>query len=730
MSIPVTNCPIELAALAGLYGVHTTYLDVRHETQTASPETLQAVLCALGVPLDSLSDASSLIGERRTQLAQQAIEPVIVAWNGKAPAIDVSLPAAHSGQELRCRLRSEDGAETAVTARQRVVSADELTDDEFMRRLAQSDGVPPGRRSLAAPGFVTVELAIEREMEPGDHVLTVETPGAVLTTCIISAPDRAFENPDVSPRRWGCFLPLYALHTGRDWGSGDFHDLANLRRWVRGLGGEMTATLPLLAAFLDEPCDPSPYAPASRLFWNEFYVAPEKTPEFGQCEAAQRLFSAADFQASLSDLRAMEYVDYRAVMSRKRQVLSLLAGQFFTHGSSRFPDYEQFAQSRPRLRDYAEFRATCERRRENWQRWPDRMRDGQLSHGDYDEAAAAYHCYVQWIANEQLGQLSSGGEGIDLDLPLGVRLDGYDVWRNRDAYASDAAAGAPPDAFFTKGQNWGFAPLHPDGIRRDRYRHVREFLTHHMERASTLRLDHVMNLRRLYWIPHGFAASEGVYVRYPMDELLAVLCLESHRHRTMLVGENLGTVPPEVNEAMDRRGLRTMFVVQYESGSKTAEPLKQAPESCVASLNTHDMPTFAAWWGGEDIADRHDLGLLTEQDMQVEHDGRAELRQRLADALLRAGWILADDHAQAAPANAGPVIRGLLRYLAASPAEMVLVNLEDLWQETRPQNIPGTHLERPNWRRKTRMPFEEFRELDEVQACLAEIDRLRRTEAP
>ena len=730
MSVQVADLPVELSALAGVFGVHTTYLDVRRRTQTASIETLQAVLCALGVPWDSLSDARRLIDERRRQVARQGIEPVIVAWNGALPALVITVPIENADEKLRCVVRHERGGEEVVAHRQSVVSADSLEVSEFIANTARGSATVTGRRGLSMPGFVTLELSFETTVDYGFHELVVETTAGLLRTCLISAPGKAFEDSSRKPRRWGCFLPLYALRSARDWGSGDFQDLAELRYWVREIGGEMTATLPLLSAYLDDPCDPSPYAPASRLFWNEFYVAPELTPEFADCEPARRLFGSTDFQAAIADLRASDYVDYRGVMSRKRQVLSLLAEHFIAQRPPRFGEYEQFARQRPKLRDYAEFRATYERRREAWQQWPERLRSGELSPDDYDESTARYHCFVQWLASEQLGQLAKDGEGIDLDLPLGVRQDGYDVWRNRHSYAADAAAGAPPDAFFTKGQNWGFAPLHPEGIRTDGYRHVREFLTNHMARASTLRLDHVMSLRRLYWIPQGFAADQGAYVRYPMDELLAVLCLESHRHRTMLVGENLGTVPPEVNEAMTQRGLRKMFVVQYEAGAKSAGPLKEAPESCVASLNTHDMPTFAAWWAADDVADRHDLGLLAKDDVTLEQQGRAELRRRLVDALGRGGWLQtieqkSADTASPEPAEAGQVIRGLLRYLAASPAEMVLVNLEDLWQETRPQNIPGTHLERPNWRRKTRFTFEEFRDLPEVKDCLREMDRLR-----
>jgi 4-alpha-glucanotransferase len=331
------------------------------------------------------------------------------------------------------------------------------------------------------------------------------------------------------------------------------------------------------------------------------------------------------------------------------------------------------------------------------------MRDGHLRAGDFAEAARRYQMFVQWLAQEQMDAVLAAcrerGVKFHLDLPLGVNPDGYDVWRERDSFARGASVGAPPDAFFTKGQDWGFPPLHPPRVREGGYRYVIDYLRFQMRHTGLLRLDHVMGLHRLWWVPRGASAADGAYVSYNADELYAILSLESHRHQTMLVGENLGTVPPAVNGSMKRHGIRKMFVLQYETHPDAKQTLREPPRDCVASLNTHDMPMWAAHWKGLDIADRRKLGLMTSEQARAERKRRAQLRAALVKFLRRKRLLTGRP-------NARTVLHALLTFLGRSRAELVLVNLEDLWLETRPQNTPGTCTERVNWRRKAKLPIE------------------------
>jgi len=640
-------------------GILTEFVDNAGVRRSPAVETLRALVPLLEV-----------------ETKREAVPPVIVCWDGKPKRVVIAADSAPAEVTL---VSTEPGG-TARAA-------------SGMKNRLAARGALPGRARIRLPSlpFGYYELRVRwREHE---------------SSClVISAPTRAYEVPRV--RAWGVFAPMYGARSKESWGAGTFSDW---RRLCASLDdapcaallvprtSKAVATLPLLGAFLDEwKCDASPYSPVTRLFWNEFYLDVTRAPELAASRAAQRLVNTTKFQNQIAALRADELVDYRAEMSLKRQVLEVLAAEFFCHDSPRRTAFEAFRKSRTELERYAAFRAACERQQKSWSAWPARLRRGGLRPSDYDAGAKRYHLFVQWLAQEQMEAVLATCRAHDvkfcLDLPLGVDADGFDVWANQELFVCGASVGAPPDAFFTKGQNWGFPPLHPWHVRASGYRYVIDFLRFQMRHTELLRLDHVMALHRLWWIPRGASAAEGAYVRYPPEELYAILCLESHRHRTMLVGENLGTVPPEVNESMRRHGLRTTYVVQYEAQPR-ARALRPPPRECVASLNTHDMPMWAAFWRGLDIPDRQQLGLLTPAQVREERKRRAALRSAL-EKFLRRKKILTG---KATPRF---VLHALLKFLARSRAEVVLVNLEDLWLETRPQNTPGTSTERVNWRRK------------------------------
>jgi len=376
------------------------------------------------------------------------------------------------------------------------------------------------------------------------------------------------------------------------------------------------------------------------------------------------------------------------------------------------------------VESYARFRATHEKLRTPWQSWPQPLREGILNEGDYDEQARRYHLYGQWLANQQIQALSKSArrENLQLyfDLPLGVHPNGYDVWHERSLFVPHLSAGAPPDAVFTKGQNWEFPPLHPERIREQGYHYTIAYLRHHLQHAGILRIDHVMGLHRLFCIPNGMEASEGTYIRYRDEELYAILALESHRNQAILVGEDLGTVPTYVRSKMAHHKVHRMYVVQYELASNSVRTLPPVPHNVVASLNTHDMYPFASFWHGLDIEDRLALGLLDKRDAELERKARRSTKRATVRFLQNEGLL------KRRATDTKAVLRASLAFLSGSRARIVVVNLEDLWLETQPQNVPGTGEERPNWRRKARYSFEAFCQLPEVNDILREIDRLRK----
>ena len=501
------------------------------------------------------------------------------------------------------------------------------------------------------------------------------------------------------------FVPVYALHSQQNPNAGDMTDFESFIDWMGSLGGTVAATLPLLAAFLDEPFESSPYKPASRLFWNEFYIDFTRIPEFSASAEAKRLAEERP--------RRTKFVDYRGVMAWKRRVLEELARTFFSDAKpERLHAFGNFVREHRGVEDYARFRAVTDRSRKGWNSWPGRLRDGNIGPEDYDENTKHYHLYVQWIVQEQLDSLSkkagSREQMLYLDLPLGLHPDGYDIWRNREFFVRGVTAGAPPDLMFTKGQNWEFPPMHPEAMRLNRYQYFIAYIRNHFRYARLLRIDHVMGLHRLYWIPEELSGDKGVYVEYPAEELYAILSLESHRRQAGIVGENLGIVPPAVNRALARHNIAQMYIVQYEIVGDPKNPrLRPAPAKSVASLNTHDMPPFRSFFDGKDIDDRLDLGFLNSQTVRIERKQRAVQREILKNFL--------QERARA------KVFREITRFLADSMASIVLVNVEDLWEEVLPQNVPATTKERPNWRRRVRPSIEEMRKRTELAELLSDV---------
>jgi 4-alpha-glucanotransferase len=692
-----------LAKLAGLYGVQTAYYGVDKCRRQASPEALLLVLRGLGAPVETIDDVSDAIRERQVELWKRSLEPVTVTWDGGPLSVELRLPSALGDSSPNCMIELEGAGSQGISC--------ELK-SKRPKQVSEVEGET----------YLTKELTLDAKLPPGYHKITLDIGGRILESTIISAPRNAYSD-EVAGRAWGGFIPLYALHTQRSWGAGDFFDLEAFMDRIAKQGGRVVGTLPLLASYLDEPFDPSPYSPASRLFWNEFYIDVERLPELKHCPKARALLQSEETQRELEELRSSPLVDYRRQMALKRKILEELARSFFANGSERRASFEAFLKERPLAQDYARFRAVGEMKRLPWPEWPEKAKGGSINPEDYDEEVMRYYLYTQWAANEQILSLANKargfGPGLYLDFPLGVNCHSYDTWLEREAFVQGISVGAPPDAFFTKGQNWGFPPLCPQKLRTQDYRYIINCLRHHLRAAGILRIDHVMGLHRLYWVPTGLEAADGVYVRYNAEELYAILSLESHRHKSWIVGENLGTVPYYVNPTMDRHNIFRMYVLQYELSSDRPRPVRAVGPDSVASLNTHDMPTFKAYWEGLDVEDRKELGLLNEAGARRERKNREAIKEALIRYLLGKGLINA-------PVSTESTLRACLAHLSESQARVILVNLEDLWLETDPQNVPGTFKERPNWKRKAAYNMEDFLELPEVIKTLQELNYRRK----
>jgi 4-alpha-glucanotransferase len=697
------NAPTDqLSQLADLYGINTGYLDTNGLPKAASVETIFAVLKALGTPLSGLGEVPAAIREKHQRKWQQPLEPVIVFRDNNILTLKIHLPETLLKTWISASLVMENGEQRKLHWR---------CDDSFVIHSAWIEKIK----------YVTVLLCVPERLPIGYHRLYLELPGQVCETLIVSAPLKAYSPPTAEKKIWGVFLPLYALHTRNSWGAGDFADLETLMEYVSQLGGNMLGTLPLLPSFFDEQLGPSPYLPASRLFWNEFYLDILGIPELEKCASAQAMINSTDFKNELKILRKSRFVEYSHQLSLKRKILEKLSEHFFREKPARFSDFEAYLHSNSSLESYARFRAAGEKHGLHWLAWPQAMRDGDLREEDYFERNRQYYLYTQWLAREQIRSLSEKAAGhnlnLYLDLPVGVHPYSFDVWRNQETFVTGICVGAPPDPVFTSGQNWSFPPLHPEKIRQQGYQYIIDSLRHQLDLARMLRVDHIMHFNRLFWIPEGMENREGLYVNYRPEELFAILALESYRHQSIIVGEDLGMVPAEVRPAMKKHGVLRTFVGQYQL--TTENQMGKIPSHCVASLNTHDMFPFAAFWEGKDISERLKLKLLDDRDAEKEREQRREMKNTIIKILqLERGHNgLAVDSQTA--------FNAILNLMSASPAYAFLLNLEDLWQETHAQNVPGT-LDKQNWSRKTRYGFESLSLLPQITELLCNVDRIRK----
>jgi (1->4)-alpha-D-glucan 1-alpha-D-glucosylmutase len=487
---------------------------------------------------------------------------------------------------------------------------------------------------------------------------------------------------------------------------------------------------PLHPLFPSEPAHASPYSPSNRAWFNTLYLDVEAIPEFHECSEAKVRVASPEFAARLAGLRAGKEVDYATVARAKAEVLDLIYRHFRTHhlahGTQRAQAFRAFqAQGGESLRAHALFEAlqahfhAADPQVWGWPAWPAAYRDPASPEvAAFAERAAAeveYFEYLQWQAAEQLARAGQRSwqrwlrVGLMFDLAIGVAEGGAATWAQRDLYALSASIGAPPDEINRMGQDWGLPPWIPHRLREAAYAPFIELLRANMREAGALRIDHVMGLYRLYWVPRGQPASEGAYVRYPFDDLLGILALESQRNRCMVVGEDLGTVPDEVRAALAPMGVFSTRLLYFErEADGSLKPPGAWPENAVVAVTTHDLPTLAGFWQGLDIELRARLALFPDQRVREEQVRlRAEDRKRLLLALEEQGLLPVGADADPAgfPRLTPELAAAVYLYLARAPARLLLVQMEDAFGMDEQANLPGTTWPAyPCWR--SRLPVD------------------------
>ncbi|MEU7582231.1 4-alpha-glucanotransferase [Streptomyces sp. NPDC041068] len=666
-----------LARLAASYGVATSYSPSPGRTVPAADAAVIAALAALDVDASTPEAAEAALAAREAELSARLLPPTVVAWTDDP--LPPSSPLAGLPRGTRVRLELEGGG---------------------VEEWKVADGQLP--------------LGV-RQLPPGVHQLRVRTPdGREARAHLIAAPRRA-RTP--ARRTHGLLVQLYSLLSRRSWGMGDLGDLAELAAWSgRDLNAGFLQVNPLHAAVPSPPGghgDPSPYRPSSRRFPDPVHLRIEAVPEFAYLrgEARDRVEALCRKAGRLREsvLGKGELIDRDAVWALKREALELL--HEVPVGPGRRAAYHAFlAEQGTALEDHATWSALAEVHGPDWHSWPAPLRDPASP-----ETARArresmdrvdFHSRIAWLTDTQLAaaQRSASEAGMDIglvhDLAVGVHPGGADAWAQQRHFAPRTTVGAPPDAFNARGQDWGLPPWRPDRLAESGYAPYRALLRGLLRHAGALRIDHVMGLFRLWWVPEGHDPTEGTYVHYDADAMLAVLVLEAARADALVIGEDLGTVEPGVRERLREHGVLGTSVLWFErdwegadGGAGTGRPLPadEWREDCVATATTHDLPSTAARLTGEHVRLRHDLGLLTRPLAQERAEAAADVHEWLS-LLSRRGLL---------PGGIGceeDEIRAVHRFLLSTPARMVGVWLPDAVGDRRPQNLPGTWDQYPNWR--------------------------------
>jgi 4-alpha-glucanotransferase len=694
--------------LLELRGIEPGFWEHTGEYRSAPPASLHQILRELGHAPDDparIVDDSVALDEAAWR---EVLPPVIVyrSKDGGAIPITVLRPLL---EKVTWRLTTEDG----------VV-------EEFDIPLGSFP--VGGERQLGELAFCRLEVTPPNVPGTGYHKLEILDPDGrkFAETMFIVVPDRCYEPKGESgeERIWGLAVQLYTLRSLRNWGIGDFRDLQALVIEAATRGADFIGVNPLHAQPPGTPEHCSPYSPYSRHFLNALYIAPDAVAEFEGSSAVQSLLRDGDFIARLRNLRKLELVDYAAVAACKHRVLRLLFRDLESNpGSDRWLEFSNYIRNAgQRLKKYAVLSVIDEFDLKG-------VGDLAAEHG----REIRYQMYLQWVANGQLADAQrvahSAGMKIGLyqDLAVGVQGAGVDARTDEELYVPRMTIGAPPDAFATSGQDWGMPPMNPQVLRGCAYRPFIELLRANMPRGGALRIDHVMALHRLWWIPAGTPPAEGAYVRYPLEDLMGIIALESQRQRCMVIGEDLGTVPDCVREAMERYGLYPCKVFLFERDDQgDFRPPGDYPRRSLASLTTHDLPPLAGYWNEVDISLLCELGLLADATLR---DSLTRERGVARDGILAA--IEESDSLSASDvpdrvAAAGIPLAPLYRLVASGNSFLMAVRPEEVLGEELPVNLPGTHLEYPNWRRKMVTPVEQLFSDTRFADICSKVDQARR----
>ena len=738
-----------LRMLADRTGIAADYYDIAGTHHVTTDETRRAILAAMNLRVATREELIAELEAWDNRWWLRGCEPVHVLRLGRdAGTWSLYVPCEisdDSALQIQWSLLVENGATQC-----------ERTEGPGLK--VEETRTIQGRR------FVRITLAFPQDLPLGYFSVTAHAKGGGTNTeatfRLIVSPERCYIPDELQQgvRWWGVALQLYSLRSHHNWGVGDFRDLGAVIEWAgKRLGAAVVGLNPLHALKNAKPYHISPYSPSSRLFLNDLYIDVTQLPESLTGSNVQNRLADPSFHSRIDAARRSEFVDYDAVRSVKREVLELCYQVFLRDNfegvepelkptTDRGRSFHHFKeQEGESLAHYALFQALEEERQVAqqasavWENWPESYRTPMSEAVEEfrrrQMSRVRFFQYLQWLAADQL--LAAVKKTHEAGMPIGLYHDfalgsdryGADGWLNQEVLAFKADCGAPPDAFAPEGQNWGLSPLDPSRLRGSGYRYFIQLLRNNLRYGGAIRIDHVMALFRLFWIPRGLPPAMGTYVHYRDDELLAIVALESVRAKTVVIGEDLGTVPDWVRDRLGPAGVLSyrVFYFEREHWGEWKAPAHY-PAQALAVATTHDLPTLVGYWEGVDIDTRSSLGLFPSEDarnaMRAErHREKSWILTALkSQGLLPAG--VSEDPAQV-PMMTTELMESIYQYLARTPSWIVLANIEDLIGTRVQTNLPGTVDQHQNWCRKLSLTLEELAQ-DSRCERLAALLRLTR----
>ena len=700
---------------ASSFGIGAEFWDIFGHRHVTSADAKKSILGALGVAADSQESLERSLAALARLEWERLLPPAVVASKTGSIELPLCVPSDLLGQAARFTVTCEDGATHEFEAP--------------LWELPQSGSVEMDGRT-----WVRKQVAAPIDLPLGYHDISVLAGGVSGATRYIVTPDRAWTHPHLGRggRAAGIAVSLYGVRSGSNWGCGDFRDLRNVVDWVADeLQASFVALNPLHAIHNRRPFNTSPYLPNCIFYQNFLYLDVEGLEDFQNSRRARSLRTQPAVETEIAALRASDYVEYERVSALKLRFLKLAFVQFLREwrtGSTRAREFDSFRrQEGELLEDFATYSALDEHlHRRNpdlwlWTEWPARFQDPRspetLAFRKKHWRSVLFYQYLQWQLDLQLAGAQKYARdrlsiGLYHDLALATDRFGSDLWAHRPFYVAGCRVGSPHDDFCPEGQDWAFPPPHSARHREDGYRLYVESIRKNCRHGGALRIDHVMRLFRLYWIPDGVNAGEGAYVRELNLDYVRILALESVRNQVVVVGEDLGTVEPEVRQTLARFGILSYRLFYFEKNDRGEfRRNDEYPAQSLVSSTTHDLPTLAGFWAGTDIQARHDAQLIDEKNAWNQQESRAREKQKMIEVLFGLGLMpqhLPRD-ARAYSELTGELHNAIVGFLAMTPSQLLAINQEDLTKEMQQQNLPGSTWQYANWGRKMRFAIEQLR---------------------